>query len=84
MSSLQWKRNLGVGCNSGSGHRCGVKLFEYFWDSVRNDAGPWRLTSTLPGIKPSLGNFKDEQAAKELAQEAFEHFCKRLNLTINP
>lgn len=81
---LQWKRRVEAGHNSGSGHRCGIKLFEYFWDCMKNEKGPWRLTGHLPGIKSDLGNFQTEDDAKKLALEAFEHFCKRLNLTINP
>lgn len=82
---LTWKPNKGQFSSGSSGYRCGINVFSYGWDRTRpkTDEGdnPWHLISTLPTIKKDLGHFETEEKAQELAEKAFAHFLKRLELT---
>jgi hypothetical protein len=85
MNLIEWTPNKGQFASGESGKRNGVELFSTHYDACRSkgsDVPPWQLTCKLPSIKPILGNFKTKEEANKKAEEVFNYWLTKLNLSV--
>jgi len=56
------------------------QTFRIYYDGVsgsKNEAGPWILSTSLPGIKSELGHFKDIETAKAKAEFLWKYWLEK-------
>lgn len=81
-----WERDTRKFSNGYFGFRKQMpfKLFYIVWvgDDGMNKEKPWRLKTTLPGFKETLGHFKEKERAMEMAQLHLLSWMNALGFTI--
>lgn len=83
VSKIRWKRKTAAYANGENGYLGKYVVFSLDWDSCRSKGAeilPYILRCSLPGIKPNLGNFSQEEA-KRWAEEVLGLWVENVGLT---
>lgn len=77
MPSVTWKESKGKFASGETAFLGRWIVGGYCWGSFRDKDGndlPYKATSCLPGLKPILGTYKDQEGARRRVEIATEYW----------